>query len=160
MASDPKPLTQLHAVRFADGTMYQCGFATPMEAESFRAKQFGHRAEGPIGEVIPAVMVPAEEHAAQLQLIRDLYAELQDISEPGHGGSTPFFYGNEDLENRIRKSIGLQELPPPPPPHQWTEDELKPGHFERVCEETLSPSIAAVGRGIDEALAHHFMDQQ
>lgn len=53
----PQPIATLHMVQFPDGTVYLNAFPTAMEAEAFRAKQFGHRVEGPVGEVVPVVCI-------------------------------------------------------------------------------------------------------
>lgn len=161
--SDPTPpivdtAMRLHAVRFPDGTLYRCGFPTPMEAESFRAKQFGHRADGPIGEIIEVAAVPVEQWASQLQLIRDLYDELKGVSTPGHGGSESFFDPRDvELENRIRKAIGLQELPPPPPPRRLTAEECDPARNAKIIDDALCGSVSAVADSIGSQLAAKFM---
>lgn len=164
--SDPTPpaddtAMRLHAVQFGDGSMYRCGFPTAMEAESFRRNQFGHGAVGPIGKIIPVVMVPEAEHVERLALIRDLYAELQEIDFPEHGGRRPFFDQRDTkLENRIRKAIGLAEIPPPPPPFRLTAEQCDPGHFARVCEEIVGPYAHGVAIEIDGTLARRFAIQR
>lgn len=63
----PNPIATLHMVRFPDGSMYQAGFPTAREAEPFRSQQFGHRSEGPVGEVVEVVCILASTYRRFLE---------------------------------------------------------------------------------------------